>query len=158
MVRTTAGGIAVAFLVLSVSGCGLRSAATLPAVPNSVPLERYAHVAPVPNVGGVYNGTATETSGGKSIKAKLKLTIRQSGSKFTGIFDMILKKLQDQFPIIKGAVGTENGKTVLHFVIEGSPGRNAKAFATVTGSLIKGRAKVSSKNGPAVFFKYSAKK
>ncbi len=155
MVRTTAWGIAVAFLALSLSGCGLRSAATLPAVSSSAP---YAHVAPVPNVGGVYNGAATETSGGKSIKAKLKLTIKQSGSKFTGIFDLILKKLQDPFPIIKGAVGTENGKTVLHFVIEGSPGRNAKAFATVSGSLIKGRAKVSSKNGPAVYFKYSAKK
>ena len=114
--------------------------------------------APVPNVGGVYKGTVVETSQGRSIKAPLKITIKQNGNKFTGIFDIILKTVSDEFPIIKGVVEVSQGKTILHFVIEGSPGRNARAHASLAGSTIKGKAKVSAKNGPAVRFKYSAKK
>jgi len=71
---------------------------------------------------------------------------------------MILKTISDEFPIIKGVVSTANGKTILHFVIEGSPHRNARATATVVNGLLKGKAKVSAKQGPAVRFTYSAKK
>jgi hypothetical protein len=110
------------------------------------------------SVAGVYNGTVAETSQGRTVHDKLKITIKQTGSHFTGIFDIILKTLQDQFPIEKGVVSVVHGKTELHFVIEGSPGRNAKAFAGITGSKLNGRAKVSAKNGPAVRFKYSATK
>ncbi len=149
---------AFVLLSLALAACGQRSAAL---VPNGSPAGAAAPANPrepsVPKVGGVYEGTVVETSQGRSIKADLKITIKQSGSKFTGIFDVILKTVQDQFPIIKGVVATQHGKTVLHFVIEGSPGRNAKAVATLAGSTIKGKAKVSKKNGPAVRFKYSAK-
>ncbi len=114
--------------------------------------------AAIPKVGGVYNGNVTESSQGQRIKAKLKITLKQSGGKFTGIFDMILKTIQDQFPIIKGTVSSSHGKTILHFVIEGSPGRNAKATATIIGKSLKGKARVSKRNGPAVRFQYSATK
>lgn len=112
----------------------------------------------IPKVAGVYDGTVVETSQGRSVKSKLKITIKQSGDRFTGIFDIILKTLQDQFPIIKGLVGSSDGKTTLHFTIEGSPGRNAKAVATLVGKTLKGKAKVSAHNGPAVRFTYSATK
>lgn len=71
---------------------------------------------------------------------------------------MILKPIQDQFPVIKGTVRSSHGKTIRHFVIEGSPGWNAKAVATIAGNALKGKARVSARNGPAVRFQYSAAK
>jgi hypothetical protein len=112
----------------------------------------------VPKVAGVYNGTVVETSQGRSIKAKLKITLRQSGNKLTGIFDVVLKTMQDEFPISKGIVVSSGGKTILHFTIEGSPGRNAKASARLTGKTLKGKAKVPPHKGPAVLFKYTTTK
>lgn len=142
---------------LGLAGCGARS---LPAAPVALGGNAVAEFAGpgIPKVGGVYNGSVVESSQGRSIHAKLQITIKQSGSKFTGIFDVILKTVHDQFPILKGTVGTSQGKIVLHFVIEGNKGRNGKAVAYLTGSKLNGRAKVPPKNGPAVRFKYSATK
>jgi hypothetical protein len=151
------GSIAAALAALVLAACGMRGASPLPSTAAGVSSPGALH-APVPNVGGVYEGTVVETSQGKSIKAPLKITIEQKGRKFTGIFDIILKTVSDEFPIINGSVGVSHGKTVLHFTIEGAPGRNARAHAKLTGSNLKGKAKVSAKHGPAVRFKYSAKK
>lgn len=146
-------------LLLFVAACSSGYAPVTPGVSGAAAFAPNAtRRATVPQVGGVYNGTATEKSQGRTIKAKLKITLKQSGGKFTGIFDMILKTIQDQFPIIKGSVLSSQGKTALRFVIEGSPGRNAKAHARLTGKLLKGTAKVSARNGPAVYFQYSATK
>lgn len=112
----------------------------------------------IPSIGGIYKGTVVETSGKQSIKAPLKITIRQSGDKFTGIFDIITKEVSDEFPILKGTVSSSNGKTYLRFIIEGSPHRNARAHAALAGTTITGKAKVSGKHGPVVRFTYAAKK
>lgn len=112
----------------------------------------------VPNLTGTYKGSVTETINGRSVTDPLKLVIKQSGSKFTGIFDIILKTVSDEFPIKHGVVSVAQGKTILHFVIEGSPGRNAHATAVLAGSRIKGAARVPPRNGPAVRLKYSARK
>jgi hypothetical protein len=148
--------LATWFFAFALAGCGAQT----------VPLESGSSGGTIParvsenvaSVAGVYDGTVVESTKGDTLHAKLKITIKQSGSHFTGIFDVILKAVQDQFPIEKGVVGELNGKTVLHFVIEGSPGRDAKAFAGITGSKLTGRAKVSGKHGPVVNFKYSATK
>lgn len=113
---------------------------------------------PVPNINGVYEGSEVETSQGRSLKEPLKITIKQTGDKFVGIFDVITKTVSDEFPIEKGVVSTSNGKVVLRFIIEGGPHRNARATATLAGGVIRGKAKVSGKHGPVVRFKYSAKK
>ncbi|HLY00928.1 MAG TPA: hypothetical protein VKR56_00375 [Candidatus Cybelea sp.] len=150
----------VCVAVAALAGCGAlqqtQSSALVPGVTgnNATPVRESS----VPKVAGVYNGTVTESSQGRSIKAKLKITFRQSGNKLTGIFDIILKTLQDQFPIPKGVVVSSHGKTILHFTIEGSPGRNAKAVARLTGKTLKGKANVSSRNGPAVHFTYTTTK
>ncbi|HEV3091564.1 MAG TPA: hypothetical protein VGX91_09025 [Candidatus Cybelea sp.] len=149
--------LTVALFAFALAGCGSQ-AAPVPLGSSGGAIAPARVAQPAVSVAGVYNGTVVESSQGNSIKAKLKITIKQSGSHFTGIFDIILKTLQDQFPIEKGVVSTEKGKTVLHFVIEGSPGRNAKAFAGITGSKLNGRAKVSGKNGPVVHFKYATTK
>ncbi|HEX3456535.1 MAG TPA: hypothetical protein VHR97_01140 [Candidatus Baltobacteraceae bacterium] len=149
--------VAATVFASSLAACSTRSAA--PVSPGFSAGQAPSGLrAPVPDIGGVYKGTVVETSQGRSIKAPLKITIKQNGSKFTGIFDIILKTVSDEFPIIKGVVEVSHGKTMLHFVIEGSPGRNARAQAALSGSTIKGKAKVPPKNGPAVRFKYSAKK
>lgn len=149
----------VAGLSFVLAACGSRAFSPLPGGTNGAQIAPAALVRPdVPDVSGVYNGSVTESSKGRSLTSKLKITIRQSGDKFTGIFDEILKTLQDQFPIEKGVVVVTHGRTMLHFVIEGSPGRNAKAVASLVGKTIKGRAKVSAHNGPAVSFKYKATK
>jgi len=152
------GLVAAAFCASSLVACNTRGAAPIPPGFSGASPASPALRAPVPDIGGVYKGTVVETSQGRSIKAPLKITIKQNGSKFTGIFDIILKTVSDEFPIIKGVVEVSHGKTVLHFVIEGSPGRNSRAHALLSGSTIKGKAKVPAKNGPAVRFKYSAKK
>jgi hypothetical protein len=144
------------------AGCGAvrqgQNPALLPGVGgNDVPATSVRESS-VPQVAGVYNGTVVETSQGRSIKAKLKLTLKQSGNKLTGIFDIILKTLQDEFPISKGIVVSSHGATILHFTIEGSPGRNAKATARLTGKTLKGKAKVPPHKGPAVLFKYTTTK
>ncbi len=149
---------AVTFLASTLAACGMRGAAPVPSGFSGASPAPPALRAPVPNVGGVYKGSVTETSQGRSIKAPLEMTIKQNGDKFTGIFDIMLKTVSDEFPIIKGRVEVSHGKTILHFVIEGAPGRNARAHASLAGSTIKGKAKVSAKNGPAVRFKYNAKK
>jgi hypothetical protein len=154
--RNATRSMAVGAFAFALAGCGTQA----------VPLTPGSSAAAIParigekavSVAGVYNGTVVESTKGDTIHAKLKLTIKQSGNHFTGIFDIILKTLQDQFPIEKGVVSVVNGKTELHFVIEGAPGRNAKAFAGITGTKLNGRAKVSGKNGPVVNFKYSATK
>lgn len=146
-------------LFLAVAACSSHAGTVLPGGASGAPFAQDSvRNATVPQVGGVYNGTVTETSQGRTVKAKLKITLKQSGAKFTGIFDMILKTIQDQFPIIKGSVLSSHGKTILHFVIEGSPGRNAKAVATLVGKALKGKARVSARNGPAARFQYSATK
>lgn len=157
--RFTAVRVAgAALLTCALAACATRGSSFAPTGPAGNNVAPPAVREPIPNVGGVYNGTVTETSQGRSIKAPLKITIRQQGAKFTGIFDMILKTISDEFPIIKGVVSTVNGKTILHFVIEGSPHRNARATATIVSGTLKGKAKVSAKHGPAVRFTYSAKK
>jgi hypothetical protein len=148
----------VTTVTLAVTACGSGSTPFVPAGGNGAAAPAFVTEASIPKVGGVYNGTVVEPSQGRSIKAKLQITLKQSGSKFTGIFDVILKTVHDQFPITKGAVGTQQGKTILHFAIEGSPGRNAKAVAHLTGTKLNGRAKVPPHKGPAVKFKYSATK
>jgi hypothetical protein len=141
------------------AGCGLRqSPALVPGFAGNDAAPTIVRELSVPKVVGVYNGTVVETSQGRSVKAKLKITLKQSGNKLTGIFDMILKTLQDQFPISKGIVVESHGKTILHFTIEGSPGRNAKAVATLAGKTLKGNAKVPPHGGPAVYFKYTTEK
>jgi hypothetical protein len=148
----------LALSALTTAGCSTQESSPMPGVSaggGGLPALIYPAV---PNISGIYNGTVVESSQGKSIKEPLKITIRQSGSKFTGIFDIILKTISDEFPIEKGSVVVSRGKTILHFTIEGSPGRNAKATATLVGTTITGRAKVPPHNGPAVRFKYSAKK
>ena len=45
-----------------------------------------------------------------------------------------------------------------HLIVTGSPGRNAKATARLTGKTLKGKAKVPPHKGPAVLFKYTATK
>ncbi|HET6276849.1 MAG TPA: hypothetical protein VFE16_13040 [Candidatus Cybelea sp.] len=147
------------FLFLAVAACSSHAGPVLPAGASGAAFAQgSARKATVPQVGGVYNGTVTERSQGRTVKAKLKITLKQSGAKFTGIFDMILKTIQDQFPIIKGSVLSLHGKTSLHFVIEGIPGRNAKAVATLVGKALKGKARVSARHGPAVRFQFSATK
>ena len=148
----------VTLVVIALSACGSRTAPFVPAGGGDAGTQVYAVAVSEPKIGGVYNGSVVESSQGRSIKAKLQITLKQSGSKCTGIFDIILKTVHDQFPIVKGAVTSEQGKTVLHFVIEGSPGRNAKAVAYLSGTKLKGRAKVPPHKGPAVTFKYSATK
>ncbi len=144
------------------AGCGTvrqgQNPALLPGVRGNAIPATSVRESSVPQVAGVYNGTVVETSQGRSIKAKLKITLRQSGDKLTGIFDIILKTMQDQFPIPKGIVVSSHGETILHFTIEGSPGRNAKATARLTGKTLKGKAKVPPHKGPAVLFKYTATK
>jgi len=157
MFRTLSRMALVACAALAVAGCATSSAPS--ALPGAGTAAAPAAAVPpgVPNIAGVYNGTVTERSSGRSIHAKLKISLRQTGDKFTGIFDMILKTVQDQFPIIHGVVTVVKGKTILHFIIEGSP-RNAKAVATVAGTHLHGKAKVPAKGGPAVYFTYSATK
>jgi len=150
--------VLVGFFALAVAACGARSTSFVPAGAGSNAVASPSVQEPaVPKVGGVYNGTVVESSQGRSIKAKLKITLKQTGNKFTGIFDMILKTVQDQFPITKGTVISSHGQTILHFTIEGNP-RNAKATARLVGTTLKGKAKVPPRNGPAIRFKYSAKK
>jgi hypothetical protein len=146
------------FSMLPIAACSMRGAAPVPASPAGSSLSRTAIQPPVPNLSGTYKGTVIESSQGRSVKDPLKITIKQSGNKFTGIFDIVLKTISDEFPIEKGVVIVSQGKTILHFTIEGAPGRNAKATARLVGTTIKGRAKVPARNGPAVRFKYSAKK
>src|SRR5579875_3361019 len=104
MFRTLSRMALAACAAFAIAGCATYSA------PNVVPGGAGTAAAPagavpaVPNIGGVYNGSVTERSSGRSIHAKLKISLRQTGGKFTGIFDIILKTLQDQFPIIHGAV------------------------------------------------------
>jgi len=149
--------VVAACLTYSAAACSSRSVPPVPQGVSNAPLMRAPAPGPaIPKVGGVYNGTVIETSQGRSLKAKLKITIKQSGDKFTGIFDVILKTVQDEFPITKGRVVSSDGRTILHFTIEGSPGRNAKAAARLVGKTIKGKAKVPPHGGPAVRFKYSA--
>jgi hypothetical protein len=157
--RFNAARFAVSALLTStLAACAAREA---PLVPSSA---AGASVTPasirerIPNISGVYKGTEVESSQGQSLKEPLKLTIKQTGDKFTGIFDVITKTVSDEFPIIKGVVSSSNGKTILHFIIEGSPHRNARAHAILSGTTITGKAKVSGKHGPVVRFKYSAKK
>jgi hypothetical protein len=142
---------------VAAAGCG-RQAALVPGITGNGVASTPVLESSIPKVAGVYNGTVVETSQGRSIKAKLKITLKQSGDKLTGIFDIILKTLQDPFPITKGVVLSSHGKTILHFTIEGSPGRNAKAVAKLVGKTLKGTAKVPAHNGPAVHYKYTTKK
>lgn len=148
----------IAVCALLLQGCSASGNAPVPAGFAGSGTPAITVHPPVPNVGGTYKGTVTETSQGKSVKDPLEIEIRQKGSKFTGIFDIKVHTISDEFPIKKGVVSVFHGKTVLHFVIEGAPGRNARAMATLTGGTIKGKAKVSAHHGPAVLFKYSAKK
>jgi|GEM_PF-6668300 len=146
-----------ALSTMAIAGCSSRGSSLVPAGAASNAVRESAVQPNVPNLSGTYKGTVVESSQGRSIKAGLKITIRQSGAHFTGIFDMLLKTISDPFPIKSGLVVVSHGKTILHFVIEGSP-RNARATATLVGTTIKGKAKVPPHNGPAVRFKYSAKK
>lgn len=151
--------LTVAALLASVlAGCAMRENPAVPggAAGAGVPLSVVGDK--VPNISGVYKGTCTETTQGKTVKDPLQMTIKQTGDKFTGIFDLKTGTVSDEFPIEKGVVSVKNGKTHLHFILEGAPGRNARAKATLVGDVIKGTAKVSAKHGPAVRFKYSAKK
>jgi len=150
--------ISIGLLSLVLAACSSRSAPLVPSAPIGIGVAPSVREGTVPKIGGVYDGSVVETSQGRSIKEKLKITIDQSGAKFTGIFDIILKSVQDQFPIEKGVVVESHGRTILHFVIEGAPGRNAKATATLAGKTIKGKANVSKRHGPAVRFKYTATK
>jgi hypothetical protein len=150
--------IAVAFLASALAACAARESSLVPAGGGGSDVSSFTSREPVPNISGVYKGTDVETSQGRSAKAPLKITIKQSGDKFTGIFDIITKTVSDEFPIIKGVVSPSHGKIILHFVIEGSPHRNARATADLVNGVIKGKAKVSGKHGPVVRFKYSAKK
>jgi hypothetical protein len=147
-----------AFLALAFAACAARQSSLVPAGAGGGDVSSSTSREPVPNISGVYKGTEVETSQGRSAKEPLKITIKQSGDKFTGIFDIITKSVSDEFPIIKGVVSSSNGKVILHFIIEGSPHRNARATATLVNGVIKGKAKVSGKHGPAVRFTYSAKK
>jgi hypothetical protein len=157
--RFNASRFAVAaLLAATLGGCGSQESSLMPATSIGGTTSGTTAAQPLTNIAGVYKGTVVETAQGESIKEPLKITIKQSGEKFTGIFDVILKTISDEFPIIKGRVVSLHGKTILHFVIEGSPGRNARATASLVGGMIKGRAKVSGKHGPVVHFKYSAKK
>src|ERR1700729_1348809 len=150
--------VVAGWMTFAVAACGSRSVPLVPQGASNDALPTASVSGPaIPKVGGVYDGTVVETSQGRSLKSKLKITIKQSGDKFTGIFDVILKTLQDQFPITNGQVLVAHGRTILHFTIEGSPGRNAKATARLVGKTIKGKAKVPPHDGPAVRFKYSAK-
>ena len=154
-----AGRLSVAVLLaFALVSCAARQSTFVPAGATGNNAGSSTVREPAPKIGGVYDGTVVETSQGRSIKEPLKITIRQNGDKFTGIFDIVLKTVSDEFPIIKGVVTTSHGKTVLHFVIEGAPHRNARATATLTGTELKGKAKVNGKHGPVVRFKYSAKK
>src|SRR5271165_1161583 len=115
----------VGIFALVVAACNTRSASLVPAGGSGngvAPTD--ARDSSIPKVGGVYNGTVVETSQGRTLKAKLKITLKQSGNKFTGIFDIILKTIQDQFPITKGVVVSSDGRIILHFTIEGASGRN----------------------------------
>jgi hypothetical protein len=142
----------------SLAGCAGSQPTAQPDVTSIDFASTFARQSSIPKVAGVYDGTVVETSQGRSIKAKLKITLRQSGDKLTGIFDVILKTVQDQFPITKGVVVSSHGETILHFTIESSPGRNAKALARLVGKTLKGKAKVPPHNGPAVRFKYTTEK
>jgi hypothetical protein len=156
--RFNAALLALAALcTLAIADCSSRGNSLVPAGPAGSGAVLPAVRVPVPNISGTYKGTVVESSQGRSIKSPLKILIKQSGAHFTGIFDIILKTLSDAFPIEKGLVVVRNGKTILHFVIEGDP-RNARATATLVGTTIKGKAKVPPHGGPAVRFKYTAKK
>lgn len=149
--------IAVAFLASVLAACAAQQSSLVP-IGGGGALSSFTSRRPVPNISGVYKGTDVETSQGRSAKAPLKITIKQSGDKFTGIFDIITKTVSDEFPITKGVISSSHGKIILHFVIEGAPHRNARATATLVNGVIKGKAKVSGKHGPVVRFKYFAKK
>ena len=148
----------IAVCALFLAGCSTGGNAPVPAGFAGTGMAPSTAHPPVPNVSGTYIGTVTEASQGRSIKDPLEIVIRQKGTKFTGIFDIMLHTMSDPFPIKKGVVSVSHGITVLHFVIESAPGRNARATATLAGGKIKGKAKVSAHHGPAVLFKYSAKK
>jgi hypothetical protein len=129
---------------LGVAGCATRPGEALPVTPALPAAMREAFVSPTTeNVAGTYDGSIKEVISGETHTGTLDVTIKQSGTKISGSFDIIFAQGSLDLTL-SGEIKSQKKTTAkLAFTLYDPKGkRYGTATATVRGKKLKGNAVV----------------